>query len=37
LASTAFLASADFEDALRKAVSLGGDRDTLICITCGIA
>ncbi|MGE5550801.1 MAG: ADP-ribosylglycohydrolase family protein [Bacteroidota bacterium] len=36
-AITAFLASRDFEDALRKAVSLGGDSDTLACITCGIA
>ena len=36
-AITAFLDSADFEDALRKAVSLGGDADTLACITGGIA
>ena len=27
----------DFEDAIRKAVSLGGDSDTLACITGGIA
>jgi len=36
-AITAFLESGDFEDALRKAVSLGGDSDTLACITGGIA
>ena len=33
----AFLESTDFEDAVRKAVSLGGDADTLACITGGIA
>ncbi|MBD2175941.1 ADP-ribosylglycohydrolase family protein [Pseudanabaena sp. FACHB-1998] len=33
----AFLESADFEDAIRNAVSLGGDTDTLTCITGGIA
>lgn len=32
-----FLDSKDFEDAIRKAVSLGGDSDTLACITGGIA
>ena len=32
----AFLESNDFEDAIRKAVSLGGDSDTLACITGGI-
>lgn len=32
-----FLDSTDFEDAMRKAVSLGGDSDTLACITGGIA
>jgi len=32
-----FLESSSFEDALRKAVSLGGDSDTLACITGGIA
>jgi len=32
-----FLESANFEDAVRKAVSLGGDSDTLGCITGGIA
>ena len=36
-AITAFLESGDFEDALRNAVSLGGDSDTLACITGGIA
>jgi ADP-ribosylglycohydrolase len=36
-AITAFLVSRDFEDAIRKAVSLGGDSDTLACITGGIA
>ena len=33
----AFLISTDFEDAIRNAVSLGGDSDTLTCITGGIA
>ena len=33
----AFLESSDFEDAIRKAVSLGGDSDTLACITGGVA
>lgn len=33
----AFLDSTDFEDAIRMAVSLGGDSDTLACITGGIA
>ncbi len=33
----AFLDSTDFEDAIRTAVSLGGDSDTLTCITGGIA
>lgn len=33
----AFLDSQDYEDAVRKAVSLGGDSDTLACITGGIA
>lgn len=36
-AITAFLESSDFEDAVRKAVSLGGDSDTLACITGGMA
>lgn len=33
----AFFDSHDFEDAIRLAVSLGGDSDTLACITGGIA
>ena len=33
----AFLESVSFEDALRNAASLGGDSDTLACITGGIA
>lgn len=33
----AFLESNSFEDAIRKAVSMGGDSDTLACITGGIA
>lgn len=36
-AITAFLESNDFEDAIRNAISLGGDSDTLACITGGIA
>ncbi|HEV3117872.1 MAG TPA: ADP-ribosylglycohydrolase family protein [Gemmataceae bacterium] len=36
-ALVAFLDSKDYEDAVRKAVSLGGDSDTLACITGGIA
>ena len=36
-AMIAFLDSTSFEDAIRKAVSLGGDSDTLACITGGIA
>ena len=36
-AITAFLESADFEDAIRNAVSLGGDTDTLAAITGSIA
>lgn len=32
-----FLDSTGFEDAIRKAVSLGGDSDTLACITGGVA
>ena len=33
----AFIDSTDFESAVRIAVSLGGDSDTLACITGGIA
>ena len=33
----AFLESTDYEDAIRKAVSLGGDSDTMACIAGGIA
>ncbi len=33
----AFLESNDFEDAIRKAISLGGDSDTIGAITGGIA
>ena len=33
----AFLEAKDFEDAIRNAVSLGGDSDTLACISGGIA
>ncbi len=33
----AFLESDSFEDSIRKAVSMGGDSDTLACITGGIA
>ncbi|MCR5657694.1 MAG: ADP-ribosylglycohydrolase family protein [Bacteroidales bacterium] len=36
-ALVAFLDSTDFESAIRLAVSLGGDSDTLACITGGIA
>jgi len=36
-AIVAFIESESFEDAIRKAVSLGGDSDTLACITGGIA
>lgn len=36
-AMIAFLESTDFEDAIRKAVSMGGDSDTLACITGSIA
>ncbi|NIV03563.1 ADP-ribosylglycohydrolase family protein [Candidatus Saccharibacteria bacterium] len=32
-----FLASSDFEDAIRKAISIGGDSDTIACIVGGIA
>ncbi|HIK06615.1 MAG TPA: ADP-ribosylglycohydrolase family protein [Trichormus sp. M33_DOE_039] len=33
----AFLESTNFEDAIRNAISLGGDSDTIACITGGIA
>jgi ADP-ribosylglycohydrolase len=33
----AFLESCDFEDAIRKAVSLGGDSDTIACMAGGIS
>jgi ADP-ribosylglycohydrolase len=33
----AFLESTGYEDAVRKAISLGGDSDTIACITGGIA
>ena len=33
----AFLESDNFEDAVRKAISLGGDSDTLACMAGGIA
>ncbi|MFC2073067.1 ADP-ribosylglycohydrolase family protein [Chloroflexota bacterium] len=33
----AFLESTDYEDAVRKAISLGGDSDTQACMTGGIA
>ena len=36
-AITAFLESEDWEDAVRKAVSLGGDSDTIAAITGGVA
>ncbi len=36
-ALVAFLESEDYEDAVRKAISLGGDADTLAAITGGIA
>lgn len=32
-----FLESVDFEDSIRKAISIGGDSDTLACITGSIA
>ena len=33
----AFLESNDYEDAIRNAISLGGDADTMACIAGGIA
>jgi ADP-ribosylglycohydrolase len=36
-AITSFLESENYEDAIRKAISLGGDSDTMACVTGGIA
>ena len=36
-AITAFLESDSYEDAIRKAISIGGDSDTIACMTGGIA
>ncbi|MGM0739313.1 MAG: ADP-ribosylglycohydrolase family protein, partial [Bacteroidota bacterium] len=36
-AIVAFLESRDYEDAVRLAISIGGDSDTIACITGGIA
>ncbi len=36
-AITAFLESEDLEDAIRKAISIGGDSDTIACMAGGIA
>lgn len=36
-AMTAFLEGEDFEDAVRKAISIGGDSDTIGCITGAVA
>jgi ADP-ribosylglycohydrolase len=36
-ALVAFLESTSYEDAIRNAISLGGDADTLACITGGVA
>ncbi len=36
-AAVAFLAADDFEDAIRNAISLGGDADTLACIAGALA
>ncbi len=33
----AFIESNDYEDAIRKAISIWGDSDTIACITGGIA
>ena len=37
MAIIAFLESSDFENAIRLAISIGGDSDTIACITGGIA
>ena len=36
-AIVAFIESTDFESAIRLAISIGGDSDTIACITGGIA
>ena len=36
-ALTAFLESTDYEDAVRKAISIGGDSDTIACMAGGVA
>lgn len=36
-AIVAFLESTDFEDSIRNAISIGGDSDTIACMTGGIA
>jgi len=36
-AAIAFLESTDYEDAIRNAISLGGDADTLACVTGALA
>jgi ADP-ribosylglycohydrolase len=36
-AIVAFIESTDYEDAIRNAISIGGDSDTIACITGGIA
>lgn len=36
-ALTAFLESSDYEDAVRKAISIGGDSDTIACMAGGVA
>lgn len=36
-AMEAFLESEDFEDAIRNAISIGGDSDTIACMTGGVA
>ncbi len=36
-ALVAFFESVDYEDAIRNAISIGGDSDTIACITGGIA
>lgn len=36
-AIVSFFESTDYEDAIRRAISIGGDSDTIACITGGIA